>query len=68
MSTFELLGDYQSQPSRAIFALATINADKMKSPWKIKIVNMSQMDQYKPEFKKVNPIGKVPALRVVREG
>ena len=34
MSTFELLGDYVSQPTRAIFALATIESEKM-GDWKI---------------------------------
>lgn len=39
MSTFVLLGDYVSQPTRAIFALATINSDKM-GDWQIKEINV----------------------------
>lgn len=64
--TFELLGDYGSQPTRSIFALATINSDKMN--FFIKEVNIGMLEQYKPEFKKINPVAKVPAMREINPG
>ena len=65
-NTFELLGDYSSQPSRAVFALATINKDKVN--FTITPVNISMLEQYKPEFKKVNPVAKVPGMREINPG
>ena len=67
MSQFELLGDYVSQPTRAIFALATIESEKM-GDWYIKEVNIGMAQQYDPKYKKINPIGKVPAFRKIEEG
>jgi glutathione S-transferase len=65
--TLELHGDWLSQPARAVFALANIEASKMGD---FKIVEMSirKGDQKTPEYKAINPMAKVPALREVREG
>ncbi len=53
-----LYGDYGSQPSRAVFLFCIIN----KIPHEVKEVRVIQMEQYSPEFKKINPNGKVPAM------
>ena len=53
-----LFGDYASQPSRAVLCFLQIN----KVPFEFKEVRVMKMEQYKPEFKKINPNGKVPAI------
>ena len=56
-----------SQPTRAVWTLAMEN-EGLIGPYKIVEVNLSTLDQYKPEFKKINPIGKVPALKDEKAG
>ena len=53
-----LLGDYGSQPTRAVYCLLTIN----KVPFDFKEVRVLKMEQYSEDFKKVNPNAKVPAI------
>ena len=53
-----LMGDYASQPTRAVLCFLQIN----KVPFEFKEVRVMKMEQYSPEFKKVNPNGKVPAI------
>ena len=53
-----VFGDYASQPSRAVYCFLQIN----KVPFEFKEVRVMKMEQYKPEFKKINPNGTVPAI------
>ena len=46
--------------------MATINADKVN--FVIKPVNIGMLEQYKPEFKKINPVAKVPGMREINVG
>jgi len=57
-----LYGDYYSQPSRAIFALAEIEKDRM-GKFNIVEVKLNKLEQYSKEYKAINPIGKVPAFK-----
>jgi glutathione S-transferase len=43
-----------------------INADKIN--FSIKEVNIELLEQYKPEYKNINPISKVPAMREINHG
>jgi len=52
------MGDYGSQPTRAVFLFCKIN----KIPFEFKEVSVFKMEQYSAEFKKINPNGKVPAI------
>ena len=54
-----VFGDYSSQPSRAVFCFCLMN----KLPHTVIEVKVMMLDQYKEEFKKVNPNGKVPAIK-----
>jgi glutathione S-transferase len=54
----KLLGDYASQPSRAIFIFCLLN----NIPHEIKLINVIKLEQYDEEFKKINPNAKVPAI------
>ena len=53
-----LYGDFNSQPSRAVWALATQN----NLDFKFQEINLSKKEQYGAEFKKLNPISKVPVM------
>ena len=66
MRTFQLLGDFGSQPSRSVFALATINKTELN--FTIKEVNIGMLEQYTPQFKKINPVAKVPAMKEINPG
>ena len=57
-----LYGDYNSQPARAIWSLATHESDKLGN-WERVDVNLSKLEQRKPAYKSINPLGKVPALK-----
>ena len=57
-SEITLYGDYASQPTRAVYCFLKIN----KVPFQFKEVRVTRLDQYSPEFKKINPNAKVPAL------
>ena len=51
-----LYGDVASQPARAVWILAYVE------------INLSKMEQYDPKYKQINPIGKVPAMKVSTPG
>ncbi|CDW81275.1 glutathione s-transferase theta-1 [Stylonychia lemnae] len=53
-----LYGDYASQPTRACYVFLKYN----KVPFEFKQVRVTKLEQYSPEFKKINPNAKVPAL------
>ncbi len=53
-----LMGDYGSQPTRAVFCFLKIN----KVPFEFLEVRDFKLEQYTSEFKKINPNGKVPAI------
>ncbi len=50
--------DYLSQPSRAVLALCLL----AKIPYEVNEVRVLKLDQLKPEFKKMNPMRKVPTI------
>ncbi|KJE95201.1 glutathione S-transferase domain-containing protein [Capsaspora owczarzaki ATCC 30864] len=50
--------DAMSQPSRAVLILLRAN----NLPFTPKIINVVKGDQYKPEFKKINPNKKIPVI------
>ena len=58
MEKLVLFGDYGSQPTRAVYLFLLMN----KVPFDFKEVRVLKMEQYFPEFKKVNPNAKVPAI------
>lgn len=58
-----LYGDFGSQPSRAVYCFLKIN----KVPFEFKEIKVIKAEQYTPEFKKVNPMAKVPAISDYRE-
>lgn len=58
MASLILFGDYGSQPTRAVYCFLKIN----KVPFDFKEVSVLKSEQYTPEFKKVNPNAKVPAI------
>ena len=62
MDQIIVYGDYASQPSKAVFALLHIESDKIKN-WKIQEVNLSKLEQFSKEFKAINPLSKIPALK-----
>ena len=53
-----LYGDYMSQPSRAILCFCKITGIELK----LKIVSPLSGDQFKKEFKNINPMKQVPVL------
>eukprot|EP00347_Sterkiella_histriomuscorum_P010089 403338718 len=57
-SQVHLYGDYGSQPTRAVYVLLA----HYKIPFTFHQVNVGTLDQYKPEYKKINPNAKVPAM------
>ena len=67
MKRYELYGDWLSQPSRAVWALATIENANMGA-WDLKYINLGKGEHLTPENKKINPIGRVPFMRVVTPG
>ncbi len=56
--TINLYMDYMSQPSRAVWAFCLLN----KIPTQVHEVRISKLEMKSPEFKKINPMGKVPAI------
>lgn len=58
MSKLVLMGDYGSQPTRAVMCFLQIN----RVPFDFKEVRVFKLEQYSPEFKKINPNAKVPAI------
>jgi glutathione S-transferase len=57
------MGDYGSQPTRAVYVFCKM----AKIDFTFKEVRVFKMEQYSPEFKKINPNGKVPAISDRRE-
>lgn len=53
-----LFGDFGSQPTRAIYCFLRIN----KIPFHFKEVLILFRDHLKPEYRKISPNAKVPAL------
>ena len=60
--SLHLYGDYLSQPSRAVFSLCQIEKQKVGT-FEIKEINVMQGEQFSPEYKKLNPTSKVPAIK-----
>lgn len=58
----KLYGDIKSQPARAVWILAYEN-EKQIGPWERVEIRMSKLEHYKKEYKRINPIGKVPAMQ-----
>jgi glutathione S-transferase len=52
---------YHASPSRASVALWML--EEIGMPYDIRLLNLSEGDQQKPEYLAVNPMGKVPALK-----
>lgn len=50
--------DYMSQPSRAVWALCLIG----QVPIEITEVRISKLEMRSEEFRKINPMAKVPAI------
>jgi len=57
-SKLNLYMDYGSQPSRAVFAFCLLN----NIPHVVKQISVLSGETKKPEYKEVNPFGKVPAI------
>lgn len=56
--TLKLYIDLMSQPSRALYIFfKTCNI-----PFERKLVKLKNLEQYTPEFEKINPLKKVPAI------
>ncbi|KAJ1093564.1 hypothetical protein NDU88_006664 [Pleurodeles waltl] len=55
----QLYLDLLSQPCRAVY----IFAKKNNIDFELQLVNLSKGEQHSPEFKRVNPLHKVPALK-----
>jgi glutathione S-transferase len=60
--SLHLYGDYLSQPSRAVFSLCQIEEQKVGT-FEINEINIMQAEQFSPEYKKLNPTCKVPAIK-----
>ncbi|XP_012056723.1 PREDICTED: glutathione S-transferase theta-1-like [Atta cephalotes] len=56
--TLKLYYDLLSQPSRAIYILLKT----WNIPFEKKIVNLKNLEQYTPEFERINPYKKVPVI------
>ena len=61
MAMYKIYGDFSSQPSRACVALATIESDRI-GEWEHVPLRLSKFEHRTPEFLKINPNGKAPAL------
>ncbi|KAG5326039.1 GSTT1 transferase, partial [Acromyrmex heyeri] len=56
--TLKLYYDLLSQPSRAIYILLKT----WNIPFEKKIINLKNLEQYTPEFERINPYKKVPVI------
>ena len=63
----KIYADLTSQPARACVALCTIETERVRD-WEHVRVRLSKAEHRTPEYKKMNPNGKVPAMRVVTAG
>jgi glutathione S-transferase len=52
---------YHASPSRSSIVLWML--EEIGEPYAIKLLNLSQGDQQKPDYLGINPMGKVPALK-----
>ena len=57
-SDLVLYGDLGSQPTRAVYCFMKIN----KIPFTLKEVNILLRDNLKPEYRRINPTAKIPAI------
>ena len=62
-----LYGDVASQPARAVWILAECEKERIGN-WEKVEINLSKMEQYDPKYKQINPIGKVPAMKISTPG
>lgn len=62
-----LYGDWLSQPVRAVFTLANVEAEKMGN-FKIVEIEIRKGENRTPQYKAINPVAGVPALKEVRDG
>ena len=53
---------YHASPSRSSVALWML--EEIAEPYEIKLLKLSENEQNKPDYLAVNPLGKVPALKV----
>ena len=53
---------YHASPSRSSVALWML--EETGAPYDVKLLNLSESEQTKPEYLTINPMGKVPALKV----
>ena len=61
MSKLTIYGDLMSQPTRAVLAFCKIN----KIPYDFENVNLSKSEQFSENFKNINPLSYVPAIRLI---
>ncbi|CAN8232785.1 unnamed protein product [Cochlearia groenlandica] len=54
----KVYGDRMSQPSRAIILFCKVN----KIQFDEILINLAKRHQFSPDFKEINPLGKVPAI------
>jgi glutathione S-transferase len=61
---------YHASPSRSSIVLWML--EELGEPYDIKLIKLSQGDNFKPDFLAINPMGKVPAVKhgdiVITEG
>jgi glutathione S-transferase len=52
---------YHASPSRSSIALWML--EEIGQPYDIKLLRLSEGDNFKPDYLAINPMGKVPALK-----
>lgn len=62
--TIKLYVDLMSQPSRAVWAFCLI----AKVPFELKEVQIAKLEMRSEEYKKINPMAKVPAIEDTDNG
>ena len=62
--TIKLYVDLMSQPSRAVWAFCLI----AKVPFELKEVKIAKLEMRSEEYKKINPMAKVPAIEDTDNG
>lgn len=61
MSKLTIYGDMLSQPTRAVLLLCKLT----KIPYDFMPIHLSKGEHFKEEFKKINPLSYVPAIKLV---
>ena len=51
---------YHASPSRSSITLWMM--EELGQPYEIKLIKLSENEQHKPDYLKLNPLGKVPTL------